>query len=376
MSEKESYKSPELNSSENDEVEIDWRGYLRKLIAARKALLWSVIIGVVLGVVIALSMPKEYTVAVTLSPEMGDESKSAGGLASLASSFLGGSTASGGSDALNVSLSSDIVASTPFVLGLFDVRVQTIDNSLDTTLVAYLDEQKSPWWSYILSSPGMVVGWVKSWFTKDSDDEVSTSVSRRPFQLTEKEAQKVATIKSMVAATVDSKTAITTVSVTMQDPLVAAIVADSVVQKLQTYFINYRIAKAKDQCVSLSKMCESSREEYYALQKKLAVFLDANKNIALQSVEIEKTRLENEVNLAYQIYSQVASQLQMTQTKMQEAKPAFAVLEPATVPLQPSGTSRKMILMAVTFVAIILTAGWKLLGEELWGKTKDLFKEK
>ena len=222
----------------------------------------------------------------------------------------------------------------------------------------------------------MVVGWVKSWFTKDSDDEVSTSVSRRPFQLTEKEAQKVATIKSMVAATVDSKTAITTVSVTMQDPLVAAIVADSVVQKLQTYFINYRIAKAKDQCVSLSKMYESSREEYYALQKKLAVFLDANKNIALQSVEIEKTRLENEVNLAYQIYSQVASQLQMTQTKMQEAKPAFAVLEPATVPLQPSGTSRKMILMAVTFVAIILTAGWKLLGEELWGKTKDLFKEK
>ena len=116
MSEKESYKSPELNSSENDEVEIDWMGYLRKLIAARKALLWSVIIGVVLGIVIALSMPKEYTVAVTLSPEMGDESKSAGGLASLASSFLGGSTASGGSDALNVSLSSDIVASTTFVL--------------------------------------------------------------------------------------------------------------------------------------------------------------------------------------------------------------------------------------------------------------------
>ena len=90
MSEKESYKDPELISPENDEVEIDWMGYLRKLIAARKVLLWSVIIGAVLGVVIALSIPQEYTVAVTLSPEMGDESKSAGGLASLASSFLGG----------------------------------------------------------------------------------------------------------------------------------------------------------------------------------------------------------------------------------------------------------------------------------------------
>ena len=108
----------------------------------------------------------------------------------------------------------------------------------------------------------------------------------------------------------------------------------------------------------------------------MAVFLDANKNIALQSVEIEKTRLENEVNLAYQIYSQVATQLQMTQTKMQEVKPAFAVLEPPTVPLQPSGTSRKMILIAITFVAIILTAGWKLFGEDLWEMMKDSFKEK
>ena len=151
MSEKESYKNSPIESPENDEIEIDWMEYLRKLIAARKALLWSVLIGAVLGVVIALSIPKEYTVAVTLSPEMGDESKSAGGLASLASSFLGGSTVSGGSDALNVSLSSDIGASTPFVLGLFDVRVQTIDNSLDTTFVAYLDEQKSPWWRAISS---------------------------------------------------------------------------------------------------------------------------------------------------------------------------------------------------------------------------------
>ena len=336
MSEKESYKNSPIESPENDEIEIDWMEYLRKLIAARKALLWSVIIGAVLGVVIALSIPKEYTVAVTLSPEMGDESKSAGGLASLASSFLGGSTVSGGSDALNVSLSSDIVASTPFVLGLFDVRVQTIDNSLDTTFVAYLDEQKSPWWSYILSSPGMAVGWVKSLFADDANS-ISEGRTLAPFRLSKEEAEKVMLIKDIVTANVNQKTGIATVSVTLQDPLVAAIVADSVVQKLQTYFINYRIDKAKDQCVSLSKMCESSRDEYYALQKKLAVFLDANKNIALQSVEIEKTRLENEVNLAYQIYSQVATQLQMTQTKMQEAKPAFAILEPPTVPLPTIG---------------------------------------
>lgn len=100
-----------------------------------------------MGAVVAFSIPKEYTVNVTLVPEIDGDSKSSGGLASLASSFLGGGAVSAGGDALNTTLSANIVASTPFVLELFDVRVQTLDNSLDTTFVAYLDEQKSPWWN-------------------------------------------------------------------------------------------------------------------------------------------------------------------------------------------------------------------------------------
>ena len=80
MSEKEIYTAPETKSSDPDEVEIDWMGYLRKLIAARKALLWAVVVGAVLGVVVAFSIPKEYTVNVTLVPEMDGDNKAAGGL--------------------------------------------------------------------------------------------------------------------------------------------------------------------------------------------------------------------------------------------------------------------------------------------------------
>ena len=44
---------------------------------------------------------------------------------------------------------------------------------------------------------------------------------------------------------VDQKTAITNISVTLQDPKVTAVVADSVVCKLQEYIINYRTSKAR-----------------------------------------------------------------------------------------------------------------------------------
>lgn len=163
MSENKNYQHPDVQEAENDELEIDWMEILRKIIAIRKTLYKAAGVGVVLGIIIALSIPKQYTVTVTLSPEMGGDSKG-GGLASLASSFLGGAATSNSPDALNATLAPDIVASTPFILELFNTRVQTLDAELDTTLVAYLDEQKSPWFSYIVKAPGIAIGAIKSLF--------------------------------------------------------------------------------------------------------------------------------------------------------------------------------------------------------------------
>ena len=69
-------------------------------------------------------------------------SKSNGGLASMAASFLGaGAGMSGdGSDALNASLSSDIVSSTPFLLELLSMNVPVDgEESEKIDLGVYLD---------------------------------------------------------------------------------------------------------------------------------------------------------------------------------------------------------------------------------------------
>lgn len=83
---KQNYQHPDVQEAENDELEIDWMEILRKIITIRKTLYKAAGVGVVLGIIIALSIPKQYTVTVTLSPEMGGD-KAGGGLASLASSF-------------------------------------------------------------------------------------------------------------------------------------------------------------------------------------------------------------------------------------------------------------------------------------------------
>lgn len=365
MSENKNYQHPDVQKAENDELEIDWMEILRKIIAIRKTLYKAAGVGVVLGIIIALSIPKQYTVTVTLSPEMGGD-KASGGLASLASSFLGGAATSNSPDALNATLAPDIVASTPFVLELFNTRVQTLDGELDTTLVAYLDEQKSPWWGYIKAAPSMAIGAIKSIFAK----ETNTISVLNPFQLTEKEAAKVKGLRQSILAEVDKKTAMTTITVTLQDSKVTAIVADSVVEKLQEYIINYRIKKAKEDCTYLEELYHERQQEYYNAQSKYAHYFDSNRNIAFQSVRAEQERLQNDMNLAYQVYSQVAQQLQVARAKIQEEKPVFAVVEPATVPLQPSNTSRKVIILEITFFTIFCVGGWILIGQPYWRNIK------
>ncbi len=369
MTENKNYQNPEVQEPENDEITIDWMDILRRIIAIRKTLYKAAGVGVVLGIIIALSIPKQYTVTVTLSPEMGGD-KASGGLASLASSFLGGGATSSSSDALNVTLAPDIVTSTPFVLDLFDTQIQTLDGKLDTTLVAYLDEQKGPWWGYIKAVPGMAIGAIESLFT----EKIDSATTLNPFQLTEKEAAKVKELRQSILAEVDKKTAMTTITVTLQDPKVTAIVADSVVAKLQQYIIDYRIKKAKEDCAYLEELYKERQQEYYEAQSRYAHYFDTNRNIAFQSIRAEQERLQNDMNLAYQVYSQVAQQLQVARAKIQEEKPVFAVVEPATIPLQPSGTSRKIIFVGVLFLVICATGGWILLGVPQWKKINNTLK--
>lgn len=366
MTENKNYQNPDVQEPENDEITIDWMDILRRIIAIRKTLYKAAGVGVVLGIIIALSIPKQYTVTVTLSPEMGGD-KAGGGLASLASSFLGGAATSNSPDALNATLAPDIVASTPFILELFNTRVQTLDNELDTTLVTYLEEEKSSWFSYIAKAPGMAIGAVKSLFTEEAD----TASVLNPFQLTEEEAAKVKGLRRSILAEVDKKTAMTTITVTLQDPKVTAIVADSVVAKLQQYIIDYRIKKAKEDCAYLEQLYKERQQEYYEAQSKYAHYFDSNRNIALQSVRAEQERLQNDMNLAYQVYSQVAQQLQVARAKIQEEKPVFAIIEPAIVPLLPSSTSRKAIIIGFIFLSIAIVGGWQLLGKEYWDKLKN-----
>jgi uncharacterized protein involved in exopolysaccharide biosynthesis len=376
MEENKQYTEPARQpaTEDDDELQIDWMGILRQVLAIRKKLYIAAAVGVVLGILIALGTPKQYTVSITLSPEMGS-GKSGSGLASMAASFLGGSVGSDSPDALNATLAPDIVASTPFLLELFDARVVSQDKQIDTTFTAYLDEQKSSWISYALGIPSMAIGGIKSLFSNEKQEKTET-IQNGAIELNEEEAAKLKILRQQITTEVDKKTSITTLTVTLQDPKVTATIADSVVSKLQQYITTYRTSKAKEDCQYLEKLYKERQQEYYDAQQRYARYVDANSNVVFQSTLAERERLQNDMNLAYQVYSQVAQQLQVARAKVQEEKPVFAVVEPAVVPLNPSGTSRKVIVLGFIFLAVAFTGAWELLGKKYWQLLKEGLKQK
>lgn len=365
MNEEKRLNNPPLNE---EEVEIDLMEYARKLWKARKLLLKVAGIATIVGLIVAFTTPKEYTVNVSLAPELGNSRRS-NSLSSIASMLgVGGMSMSGETDALNVTLYPNVVSSTPFIIDLLDTPIQTLDEEEpDTTLVEYLKTNKANMLGTIMALPGKAIGAIVSLF-KEKEEVEEKAIN--PFQLTWGEAKSVSKLRSMITASVDKKTGVTSISVTMQDPLVAALVTDTVLNKLKEHIIDYRISKAKEDCRYYEKLYNESQDNYYKAQKAYAEYLDANKNIILRSVQIEGERLQNEMNLAYNVYNQMAGQLQMGRARVQEAKPMFTIIEPATVPIFPSGISRKMILIGIVFLAIAAASAWILFGQDYWNILK------
>ena len=132
--------------------------------------------------------------------------------------------------------------------------------------------------------------------------------------------------------------------------------------RLQDYVTEYRTNKARQDFEFQKKLFARKKKEYEIAQENYAKFSDANKNIILQSYRAEQVRLENEMNLAYQVYTSVAQQLQMAEAKVQEITPVYTVVEPATIPIRAAKPSKSIVLLGFVLLIGGSCVGWILFG--------------
>ncbi|MCM1077512.1 MAG: Wzz/FepE/Etk N-terminal domain-containing protein [Bacteroides sp.] len=343
-----------LMRTDNDEEEIDLLEIAGKLWKSRVRIFKFAGVAAIIGLVVAFSIPKEYTTTVKLAPELGSAANSTtnklGSLGSLVGINL--NNLNPGMDAVMPQLYPDVLSSTSFLVGLFDVKVTDSKTGETYTVYQYLeDETSGTWWGFLFGLPMKAVGAVVT-FIKN-EDEYSGDGKTNPFRLTKDENEVREALAERIVGSYDQETGVNTISVTMQNPLVAAQLADTVAAHLQTFITEYRTSKARQDLAYAEQINEEARDSYYKAQQRLAEYLDRNQNISSHSAQVTRERLQNEASLEFNLYNQTAQQLQMAQAKVQEMKPVYATIEPATVPIKPSKPSKPLILIGFVFLGIV-----------------------
>lgn len=354
-----------------EEGEIDIMEYVTKLLKRWKFLLVWACVSAVIALALVIDTPKKYTSTAVLAPEIAQKS-SAGGLSSLAA--MAGINLNNAvvTDAMYPDLYPEIVGSTPFMVELFSVPVSFVrkGETVNTDLYEYLKEyQKSSWVNKVLGAPMKGL----SALLKSKDDEAEGIAKIDALNLTREQGRILDALSRCIGITVDKKTMLITINVTMQDAPIAKQICDEVESRLETYVVKYRTEKSRQDVEYYSMLNEQAKEEYYAAQRKYARYVDSNQGISRQSIRIEQERLQNETNLAFTLYNQTAQQLQMAQAKIQQETPVCAVLKPAAVALR--GTpSRAKNLIIITFLLCCVGAAWVLWGDmvkEFFAKLKE-----
>lgn len=343
-----------------EESSIDFRkifGDLKK----HKKLYYKVLpIAFVIAAIYTLSLPNFYKCEVIMSPELSTR-RSTNSLATLASSmgFNMNSALAGNTEALYPMVYPELINSVAFHTSLFPIKVHRDKETQEMTYYDYLmKEQKSPWWSQAISGTMKAIGSLFGGEKKKEKAEID------PFRLTKKQMAVVKSMRKRIVCDVDKKTMMITIDVTDQDPLIAATMADSVQRRLQDFITEYRTKKARNDYEYAKKIYGEAKERYDKARHKYAYFSDANRRAFLETVRSEQTNLSNELSIQYQVYANASAQMQQAEAEVQKETPSFAVLQPATVPVQKAGPSRAKSCLIFVFLAFLGTSVYILYKED------------
>lgn len=331
--------------TDNRQKPIDFTEIASLLWGERKFIIKTCVVVLVFAIVYAFSLPRTYTVGVTLAPEASNSSLtgSIGALADMAGLGFGGATG----DAIYPEIYPELIGSKEFLVDLFPTPVKSHDGDIQTTLYDYQRKhQKIAWWMYSVVWANKFVKWVKG----EPANAGNGAGGINPFMLTKEQSSIADAVKANIMCTVDKKTGVITLRYTAQDPLVAATMVNVIKDKLQEHIVEYRTCKARNDLKYFEALCDEARADYIKAQEIFAAFSDSHKGAMLQSVAMQMSRLENDVMLAQQNYSQASQQLQLTRAKLQENTPAFAVLSGASVPLKPSAPRRMFMVLALVMM--------------------------
>ena len=339
-----------MENVENKLKVVDLTVIFRKIIENKK-LYYRILPAVfIVSCIYILGVPRTYSTDAKLAPEM-DNSLSGGTLGSIAASFGFDLNNMQTTDAISPLLYPDLMEDNGFVTSLFDIKVISQDGEINTNYYDYLaNYQKKTIWF-------IPFNWIKQLFTEKSTGQRGEF---NPYYLSKKDDGICNTVRDNVKIDFDKKTGIILINVEAQDALICKTLTDSIMERLQSYITDYRTNKARNDYKYYKELSDNAKREYEKTRQMYGSMSDANSKVILRSVELKMQEMENDMQLKFNTYTTMTTQLEAAKAKVQERTPAFTIVKGAAVPIKPTGPKRMLFVLGVTFLAFFVISVYSI----------------
>lgn len=354
-------------SQQPEEREIDLIDLIRKLWLERMFILKVTGVFILLGLLTALTGAKEYTASCQFVPQTSKNANnsSMARLASLAGINMG--SLATGEQLLSPLVYPNVLNSIAFKRDLLQTQIRIKGEEEPITLLTYLSDKKYRKFSltgtilkYTVGLPGLIVHAIKG-----EPEEQETIADESFVVLTKEEYTAVRALESVIGIEVEEKKGYIALSAQMPEPYAAAQVAESALELLQKYITEFKVDKVQSNLEFIQERYDELKKEYEEIQEQRAAYKDANQGISTSRARTNLEKLDNQYNLAYSIYSEMATQLEQAKIQVKETTPILTVIDPVSMPIKPSKPRKMMILVGFTFLGGVAACGYVLIAPTL-----------
>ena len=380
--EQQQIKNNNIQTSQNvsNPDEIDLAELMGKLLLKKKFIILTTVIFMILGVLVALLSPKQFTAGCTVVPQVTSRTGNMGGLAAMAGINLGGG--GGTSDGvLSPNTYPDIVKSVPFTREIMQTRITTPRANGDTITLFdfYTDKQYQKFniisavKRYTIGLPGLILSQLRKPAPAEEGGDPSATSTVYTLDRTERAAYRA--IQSSMSVNLDPKNGIVKLSYVFPEPKGAALAAEQLRVTLGEYVKQFKIEKVEENLAFIEHNYHEAQADFQEKQRTLAAFQDANRGLTTAMARTTEQRLRSEYEIAFTVYSELARQREQAKIAVKETAPLLTVITPVVTPDKKSAPRSALILIGFTMLGIVVSVGWVLAVpaiREIFARAKDL----
>lgn len=318
---------------------------------------------VVLGLLVALFSPKEYTSACDVVPQASDSSALSrmGSLAALAGINLDQMQ---NVKTLSPLVYKNIMESTTFRKELMQtpLNFKEIDHPISFYEYCTNEEYNKPSIGeyiikYTVGLPFVILKAIRGEQPSPDYGALNQSGDSSIETVTKEEYECLKALDDCITLRLDDKKGYVTITANMPEAVAAAQMAQATLELLQKYITEFKVEKVQSNLDFVQERYNEAKSNFEDIQSRRAKFRDANMNTTRYSAHAELEKLDAEYSLALNLYKELSTQLEQTKISVKETMPVLTVITPVTVPFKKSKPKRVVILFAYTFFGVLAGAG-------------------